>query len=115
MAGVGVIVGMLSGLFGAGGGVVLIPALIYFTELSPHEITATAQFAVLFVSAAGLVTHVLQHDLRIAFALPLLIAALIGGPLGARFSSRLHPARLLLFVGAALIVAAVALVARDVR
>jgi uncharacterized membrane protein YfcA len=115
MAGVGAIVGVLSGLFGAGGGVVLIPALIYFTELSPHEITATAQFAVLFVSAAGLGAHVLQHDLHIAFALPLLIAALIGGPLGARFSSRLQPARLLFFVGAALIVAAVALVARDVR
>jgi uncharacterized membrane protein YfcA len=45
----------------------------------------------------------------------LLIAAFIGGPLGARFSSRLRPARLLFLVGAALIVAAVALVARDLH
>jgi uncharacterized protein len=115
MAAVGAVVGVLSGLFGAGGGVVLIPALIYLTDLSPHEITATAQFAVLFIAVAGLTAHVLQHDLRIAYAVPLLLAALIGGPLGARLSSRLHPARLLLFVGLSLAVAAAALVLRDVR
>jgi hypothetical protein len=113
--GIGAAVGVLSGLFGAGGGVILIPALIYFTDLSPHEITATAQFSVLFIAISGLATHLLQHDLRVAFALPLLAAALIGGPLGARFSSRLHPARLLTFVGLSLIVAAIALVVRDVR
>jgi uncharacterized membrane protein YfcA len=44
-----------------------------------------------------------------------LIAALAGGPLGARLSAQLRPARLLLFVGLALVVAAVALVLRDVR
>ncbi|HEY1427931.1 MAG TPA: sulfite exporter TauE/SafE family protein, partial [Candidatus Tumulicola sp.] len=115
LAVIGALVGVLSGLFGAGGGVILIPALIYCTDLSPHEITATAQFAVLFIAVSGLATHMLQHDLRLAFALPLLAAALIGGPTGARFSSRLHPARLLTFVGLSLIVAAIALVARDVR
>jgi uncharacterized protein len=115
MSGTGAIVGVLSGLFGAGGGVILIPALIYLTDLTPHEITATAQFSILFIAIAGLAMHLLQHDLRVEFALPVLIAALAGGPLGARLSARLHPARLLLFVGLALVVAAVALVLRDVR
>ncbi|MBV8530975.1 MAG: sulfite exporter TauE/SafE family protein, partial [Candidatus Eremiobacteraeota bacterium] len=44
-AGLGVVVGLLSGLFGAGGGIVLVSVLFYFTDLSPHEVTATTQFA----------------------------------------------------------------------
>ncbi|MGA8534913.1 MAG: sulfite exporter TauE/SafE family protein [Candidatus Tumulicola sp.] len=109
----GVAVGLLSGLFGAGGGILLISALFYFTELSAHEVTATTQFSILFVAAIGLAAHYLQHDLRLTYALPLILGGLVGGPIGARVSSHLKPRRLMSLVAVALIIAAAALVARD--
>jgi uncharacterized membrane protein YfcA len=110
----GLAVGVLVGLFGAGGGVLLIAALFAFTRFSPHEVTATAQFAILFISAFGLCAHGFQHDLQAAYAIPLVLGGAFGGPIGATVSARLKPKRLISFVAAGLIVAAVALVARDV-
>ena len=109
----GFAVGVLSGLFGAGGGVLLIAALFYVTRLSPHEVTATAQFALLFISAVGLGAHGFAHDLAPAYAIPLAFGGALGGPIGASISARLKPRRLTAIVAVALILAAVALVARD--
>lgn len=109
----GVVVGVLSGLFGAGGGILLISALFYFTELSAHEVTATTQFSILFVAAFGLIAHCLQHDLWLTYVVPLILGGLLGGPIGARASSHLKPRRLMSLVALALIIAACALVTRD--
>lgn len=38
----GLVVGMLSGLLGLGGGVFLVPALIFFFHFSPHEAQGTS-------------------------------------------------------------------------
>jgi uncharacterized protein len=109
----GFAVGVLSGLFGAGGGVLLIAALFSFASLSVYEVTATAQFALLFISAFGLGAHNLQHDLQPAYAVPLVLGGALGGPIGASISARLKPKRLASIVALALIVAALALVVRD--
>jgi len=110
----GFAVGILSGMFGAGGGIVLVSALFYFTDLSPHEVTATTQFAILFVATVGLLTHGFAHDLRLNYALPLVLGGLVGGPIGARLSLRIKPSRLVSLVALALMLAACSLVARDI-
>jgi uncharacterized protein len=110
----GLVVGLLSGLFGAGGGIILVSALFYFTELSPHEVTATSQFAILFVATFGLLAHGFAHDLRLNYALPLVLGGFLGGPIGARLSMGVKPRRLVSLVAVALMLAACALVARDI-
>lgn len=112
--GLGILVGLLSGLFGAGGGIILVSALFYLTDLSPHEVTATTQFAILFVAAFGLLAHGFAHDLRLNYALPLVLGGLLGGPIGARLSLRVRPHRLVSLVAVALMLAACALIARDI-
>jgi uncharacterized membrane protein YfcA len=110
----GFFVGFVSSLFGVGGGVILIPSLLYFTELPVHMIGATSQFAILLTAPVGFVAHVLQRDVAWNFALPLVAGGLLGGPIGARLSARVNSPALLLCVAAALIVAALALVFRHV-
>ncbi len=110
----GFAVGVLSGLFGAGGGILLIAALFAFTTFTPYEITATSQFSVIAISTLGLYAHGRQHDLQSAYVVPLVLGGAAGGLIGAAISARLKPARLTYFVAFALIVAALALVARDV-
>lgn len=110
----GFVVGLISSLFGVGGGVVLIPSLIYFSELPAHAITATSQFVIVLTSPVGLATHFAQHDIYWNYVLPLVGGGLLGGPIGARLSLRLHSPRLMLYVAVALVAAALALIAKHV-
>lgn len=110
----GFAVGFISSLFGVGGGVVLVPTLLYFSDLPAHAISATSHFGIVLTSPVGLVTHFLQNDVDWQDIVPLVAGGLIGGPIGARLSLRLKSNRLMLFVAAALIIAAFALVLRHV-
>lgn len=110
----GFAVGFISSLFGVGGGVVLVPTLLYFSDLPAHAISATSHFGIVLTSPIGFITHYLQNDVRWKDVVPLVAGGLLGGPIGARLSLRLKSNRLMLFVAAALVVAAFALVLRHV-
>ena len=40
--GIGLLAGVLSGLVGIGGGIVLVPALVYFLKYSQHQAQGTS-------------------------------------------------------------------------
>jgi uncharacterized protein len=109
----GFVVGIFLSLFGLGGGTVLVPAFLYFSELPAHTISATSHFAILLTSPPGLIVHVLQHDVIGKDVAPLVAGGLLGGPIGARLSLRLQSPQLLIVVAIALVVAAVTLVWRQ--
>lgn len=48
---------MLSGLFGVGGGFILIPGLVLLGGLEIHRAMATAMYAIMLVSAAAMAAH----------------------------------------------------------
>ena len=47
MIGIGLLAGVLSGLFGIGGGIVLVPSLIFLFQFSPHSANGTSLSAML--------------------------------------------------------------------
>ncbi len=109
---VGFLVGLVSSLFGIGGGVVLVPTLLYLSDLPAHAISATSHFGIVLTSPVGLAVHAFQHDIRVADVASLVIGGLCGGPLGAHLSLRLQSRQLLYFVALALSIGAVSLVLR---
>lgn len=111
----GFVVGLFSSLFGIGGGVVLVPSLLYFSELPIHAVSATSHFGILLTSPVGLVVHALQRDVDLRDVVPLVAGGLIGGPAGARLSLRLKSPQLLLVVAIALVAVAGSLIWRHVR
>jgi uncharacterized membrane protein YfcA len=72
--------GSFSSLFGLGGGIVLVPAFLYFSELPAHAISATSHFAILLTSPVGLVVHALQHDIVARDVVPLVAGGIAGRP-----------------------------------
>lgn len=112
--GTGFAIGFISSLFGVGGGVILVPSLLYFSDLPAHAISATSHFGIVLTSPIGVIAHIFQHDIRWADAIPLAAGGLLGGPLGARLSLKLRSDLLLRIVAVALVIAALALVFRDV-
>jgi uncharacterized membrane protein YfcA len=112
--GIGFLVGLVSSLFGIGGGVITVPSLLYFSTLPAHAISATSHFILILTSPTGLIVHALQHDVKVPDVIPLVAGGLCGGPVGARLSLRLKSPQLLIFVGIALICVAASLALRHV-
>jgi uncharacterized membrane protein YfcA len=101
--GFGFLVGLVSSLFGIGGGVITVPSMLYFSTLPAHAISATSHFVLILTSPTGLIVHALQHDVKLSDVVPLVAGGLLGGPIGARLSLRLKSPQLLVIVGIALI------------
>lgn len=108
----GFFVGFISSLFGIGGGVLMVPALLYFTALAPARVSATSTFAIVVTSPVGLLTHWFVHDIAWADVIPLVLGGIIGGVAGAQIAPRLKHGGLVLLVGFACVLASAALILR---
>lgn len=54
---VGVLTGVLSGMFGVGGGFVIVPALVLFSGMSIHRAVGTSLMVIALVSVSGVASH----------------------------------------------------------
>jgi uncharacterized membrane protein YfcA len=54
---VGLVAGVLSGMFGVGGGFVIVPALVLFSGMAIHQAVGTSLFVIVLVSLSGVSAH----------------------------------------------------------
>ena len=83
----GIIVGILSGVIGIGGGIIMVPALVYLSGMSQHRAQGTS-LAVLLAPAGALAVmeYWKKGNVDIRIAVLLAIGFVIGGYFGARFA-----------------------------
>lgn len=86
----GVATGVLSGMFGVGGGFVIVPTLVLFGGLAIHAAVATSLLVIFLISVSGVATYVSAGG-SISWALTGLFAlgGVVGMQLGSRLSTRL--------------------------
>ena len=86
---IGIVAGVLSGIFGIGGGVVIVPALIYFAGFRQHQATGTS-LAVLLPPIGIAATYEYYRNGNVDIRAAAFIAAgvLAGGYLGAVIANR---------------------------
>lgn len=77
-------VGILSGLLGVGGGILIVPFLIFVYRVPTKQSAGTAGFVVIFSSLFGVLGHSAFGHLDYSLILPTLLAVAIGGTLGAK-------------------------------
>jgi uncharacterized membrane protein YfcA len=90
----GAAVGLLSGLVGAGGGFLIVPALALLGGLSMRESIGTSLFVIALQSFAGFAGHVAHVTVDWTLMVAIAGAAAVGSTLGARASRVIAPARL---------------------
>ncbi|TDC71711.1 sulfite exporter TauE/SafE family protein [Actinomadura sp. GC306] len=90
----GVIVGIVTGLVGAGGGFLVVPALALLGGLSMPAAVGTSLLVIAMKSFAGLAGYLSGVGIDWPLALAVTGAAVVGGLVGARLGGRLDPARL---------------------
>jgi uncharacterized membrane protein YfcA len=84
---VGLVAGMLSGLVGIGGGVIIVPALVYLVGFSQHQATGTSLGILLLPAGIFAVMNYYRKGYVDVKVVMLLFAGfLVGGLLGSRMS-----------------------------
>ena len=93
--GIGFLAGIFSGIFGIGGGVVIVPALILLARFTPLTATGTSLAALLLpVGALGAWEYYRKGHLNIQAALMLAVGLFLGAWIGARLAQQLTPIQL---------------------
>lgn len=84
---IGLGAGVLAGMFGIGGGIVIVPALILLAKLTPQMATGTSLASLLLpVGALGAWAYYKEGHVRVLPALWIGLGLLFGAYLGARLA-----------------------------
>ncbi len=79
----GLVIGFLAGLLGMSGGLILLPGLIYLFGIRTHQAIFSSLVIVWLVAAQSTIAHAWYGHVK----LPLVVALLFGGTVGARLGS----------------------------
>ncbi|WP_252503946.1 sulfite exporter TauE/SafE family protein [Sporosarcina sp. Marseille-Q4943] len=90
------IIGFASGLFGIGGGTMIVPALILLFLFPPHIAVGTSMFIVFLSAIVNSATHISLGHVPWLYALPVIPGAYIGGMIGTMLNKKMNSDTLVL-------------------
>jgi len=82
-------VGFASGLFGIGGGSIIVPAMILLFLFPPHVAVGTSMFMVFLSAIVNSITHISLGNVPWLYTIPVIPAAYFGAKLGARLNKKM--------------------------
>jgi hypothetical protein len=85
--GIGTVIGLIGGMLGIGGGVFVVPLLVYVLRTPVKIAAASSTFIVCFASLTGFIGYAAMGDIDWGFILPAAAACFVGGQAGSRFMS----------------------------
>lgn len=89
---IGLAAGVLSGMFGIGGGIVIVPALILLAHFEPQKATGTSLGALLLpVGFLGMLAYWKRGDVDFRASMILAVGLFLGAFLGAKLGLALSP------------------------
>ena len=88
--GIGLVAGLLSGMFGVGGGVIIVPALVLLVGMAQKRASNTSLAVIVPVAVVGIISYAVSGHLNVTAWVPGLILG-AGGVLGSLIGARLLP------------------------
>ncbi len=88
LLGIGTAAGIYSGLFGVGGGSVMVPLLIVLLAYDPRAATATSLAAITVIATAGTLTHAIYGNVAWVVAAVVAVPAIAGALVGTALQQR---------------------------
>ena len=108
---IGLLAGILSGIVGIGGGLLIIPMLIFFLGLSQHAAQGTSLAIMLPpIGILAAMNYYKADFIEWKFALIIAATFIIGGYFGSKFAVSVSPTLLKKIFGAVLLVAAIKMI-----
>lgn len=106
----GIVAGFLNGLFGSGGGTIIVPFLETFLKVDPKKSHATAILIILGFTLVSLLFYGFSGTLDFSLALKVSVGGVIGGFLGAKLLGKLTFSAIHKIFGIFMMIAAVRMV-----
>ncbi|WP_114297371.1 sulfite exporter TauE/SafE family protein [Anaerobacterium chartisolvens] len=91
---IGLITGAANGLFGSGGGTIVVPAMIMLLNVEEHKAHATAISIILPLTVVSAYLYVSNNLVNWEITLPVMLGGMAGGYLGAKLLN-ICPAKVL--------------------
>jgi hypothetical protein len=110
LAAIGTAAGLFSGLFGVGGGSVIVPLLVLWLGYDERSATATSLAAIIFIASFAAATQGLYGNVHVLDALLVGVPAVAGVLLGTWLHRRMHNRAISLLFAGVLLASAVELV-----
>ncbi len=85
----GSVAGLINGLFGGGGGMIVVPMLVALLKRNPKTAHATAILIILPLSIVSGLLYVSFGNLKLNVGIPVVIGVVIGGVIGALLLKKL--------------------------
>ncbi|MCD4840030.1 MULTISPECIES: sulfite exporter TauE/SafE family protein [Neobacillus] len=104
------IVGFLSGIFGVGGGSLMVPTMILVFFFPPHVATATSMFMILPTAILSSITHISLGNVDWLLTLALVPGAYIGAKIGVYLNTKLKSKTIVLILRTILIIVGVRMI-----
>jgi uncharacterized membrane protein YfcA len=112
LAAIGTAAGVFSGLFGVGGGSVIVPLLVLWLGYDERSATATSLAAIVFIAAFAAATQGLYGNVHVLDALLVGVPAVAGVLLGTWLHRRMDNRAISLLFAGVLVASAVELLVR---
>ena len=109
---IGTLAGLFSGLFGVGGGSVIVPLLVLWLGYDERSATATSLAAIVFIAAFGAAVQGLYGNVHVLDAVLIGLPAVGGVVIGTWLQQRLSARWISMLFAAVLVASAVELVLR---
>lgn len=106
----GLFVGFLSGFFGGGGGMIVVPLLTFFLGLADKNAHATAIFTILPISIASSVVYIIKGAVNYYFLLYATIGFIVGGIVGALLLNKMSNTLLRVIFAIIMIIAGIKII-----
>ena len=108
---IGILAGVLSGFVGVGGGLVIVPALMYFLSLNQFQAQGTC-LAVLILSLGflGFMNYYKTGNVHVSYALVIAAAFILGSYFGSKMALRLPEYKVKFFFGVLMLYMAIQMI-----
>ena len=113
---IGMLAGILSGFIGVGGGMIIVPGLIYFLGMSQHMAQGTS--LALMIPPIGILAvynYYRAGDINLAYAGVIAATFVVGGFIGSRLSLKLSPNTVRFVFGVVMLYIAIKLIGSSYR
>jgi uncharacterized membrane protein YfcA len=111
----GLAVGLFTGLVGAGGGFLIVPALVLWAELSVPKAVGTSLAVIVMNSVAGFAGYASHAHVDPGLVSAVVGCAVVGSLVGARLARRVDPARVRSAFAIFVLAMAVLIIAREIE
>ena len=97
---IGIVAGIMSGFIGIGGGVIIVPALVYFLGLTQFQAQGTSLAIMLPpVGIMAFINYYKADNVNLKYAAIIAITFIIGGYFGSKIALRMSPMHVRLVFG----------------